>query len=169
MIAPFRSGGAAPWRGASVGRAGVLLSAVGAAGWVAAIFGPGAVSAWAVVGFAKVGILATAVRATAMLLGAAGLAAPGAVALGAKVRAGWAAAFAIETVGAGGAATGATGAAAIWLGATRKAERITGCEPTKALVGTTVAKRWFINAVRWPASKASRPCARSQRSRRISS
>ncbi len=104
---------------------------------------------------------ATAVFAVARVVAGAGVAA-GLAALGAAPA--WAAA--IDAAGAGGAATGATGAAAILSGATCSAARITGCECTKAVAGTTVAKRWFISAACcwfWPAAGSCRS-ARCQRS-----
>ena len=43
--APFSSGGAAPWRGASAGKACLVVSVTGTVGRVAANFGPGAAGA----------------------------------------------------------------------------------------------------------------------------
>ncbi len=171
VTAPFSSGGAAPWRGASAGTACLLGSVAGAVGRVLANFGPGAAGACRAVGRAKVGMSATAVLAVAMFVAGAGVAgagvAAGLAALG-WAALGWASGFtaATDAVGAGGAATGATGAAAILSGATCKAERITGCERTKAVAGTTVAKRWFISAACcwfWQAAGSCRS-ARCQRS-----
>ena len=146
VTAPFKVGGAAPWRGASGGSAGWALPSVNAAGCVVAILGPGAggraAAFSAVVGLATVGISATAVRAGAKFSALAD-AAGGAVFAGA--------AAITEAVGAGGAETGATGAAASFSGATLRAARITGSERTMAPAGTTVTKRWFISLVRSPA------------------
>ena len=133
VTAPFSTGGAAPGRGTSVGAAGVgvALSSVGAWGWVAANLGPGAAGRAVVVGRARVGMSATAVLAIGTLAvfnAASALALASACALGSTgvvcgdagtvapldcdVAGATGAAEALTTamVGAGGAATGATGA-----------------------------------------------------------
>src|SRR6185503_20305816 len=69
-----------------------------------------------------------------------------------------------DAVVAGGAATRATGAAAIFSGDTVRTACATGCECTKTSDGTTVAKRWFSSTLPDAAGADWPRCVRCQRS-----
>src|SRR6185312_7198876 len=169
-------GAAAAGRSVTLGlpRAGMSVMAVLATGKVVAapVLTCASTLAWA----SALALASPCPRGSAAFLASAGLAsagldsaglAVGAVAafgsagLGAGAAAGG---FASDAVGAGGADTTATGAVAIFSGATFNAARATGCERTKVSDGTTVTKRWLTIAFAVGFAAGSCRCARCQRS-----